>query len=152
MGEVKVKSLMDPPLINEGSFTTANPSLSEIWPFSNGGNSENGGMLGLRMGSGSGFVNGLIDGLLSNGLVGTMNRDGSIEESTVTEQSGSLGGGGRKRRENVSEDESSKLVSTTSSGNEMVIFLFLNNFVLENLIFLAQIVLCLIEILCCLFQ
>ncbi|XP_057516250.1 transcription factor bHLH79-like isoform X1 [Amaranthus tricolor] len=110
---------MDPPLINEGSFTTANPSLSEIWPFSNGGNSENGGMLGLRMGSGSGFVNGLIDGLLSNGLVGTMNRDGSIEESTVTEQSGSLGGGGRKRRENVSEDESSKLVSTTSSGNEM---------------------------------
>lgn len=76
---------MDPPLINEGSFTTANPSLAEIWPFSNGGDSDVGGMLGLRMGSGSGgFVNSLIDGLLSNGIVGAINKDGSIEESTVT--------------------------------------------------------------------
>lgn len=110
-------------MINEGSFTTANPSLAEIWPFSNGGDSDVGGMLGLRMGSGSGgFVNSLIDGLLSNGIVGAINKDGSIEESTVTEQSRSLGGGGgggKKRRENISEDESSKLVSTTSSGNEL---------------------------------
>lgn len=105
--------LMDPPLIGEGSFSTANPSLSEIWPFNIGGDS--GGMLGLRMGLTGGFGSGLIDALMNNN-----GRDGSIEESSVTEQSGSLGGGvGRKRRENFSEDESSKLVSTTSSGNEL---------------------------------
>lgn len=128
----KVDNLMDPPLISEGSFSTANPSMDEIWPFNGGGGGgDGGGMLGLRMGSGGGgFVNSLIDGLLSNSVIGAMNRDGSIEESTVTEQSGSLGGGGgggggcgggggRKRRENVSEDESSKIVSTTSSGNEL---------------------------------
>ncbi|KAL2935951.1 Transcription factor bHLH79 [Bienertia sinuspersici] len=110
---------MDPPLINEGSFTTANPSMAEIWPFTSGGDADSGGMLGLRMGSsGGGFVNALIDGLLNNGVI---NRD-SIEESTVTDQSGSLGGGGggsRKKRDNVSEDDSSKLVSTTSSANEL---------------------------------
>jgi len=127
---------MDPPLINNGSFSTANPSLLEFWPFisggSNGGDAD-GGLLGLRVGS-DGFVNGLIDGIVngSGGAVGRMMiRDGSIEESSVTGQSGSLGGvgngnarggAGRKRRENVSEDESSKLVSTTSSGNELVCF------------------------------
>ncbi|KNA14886.1 hypothetical protein SOVF_103210 [Spinacia oleracea] len=116
---------MDPPLISEGSFSTANPSLAEIWPFNGGGGDSDGdGMLGLRMGSGGGFMSSLLDGLLSNGVVGAMNRDGSIEESTVTDQSGSLGGGrggggGRKRREIISEDESSKIVSTTSSGNEL---------------------------------
>ena len=113
---------MDPPLIGEGSFSTANPSLSEIWPFNSGGDS--GGMLGLRMGGAAGFGSGLIDALVNNSGVGGgggfMNRDGSIEESTVTEQSGSFGGGGRKRRENFSGDESSKLISSTSSANELV--------------------------------
>ncbi|XP_052182501.1 transcription factor BHLH089-like isoform X3 [Diospyros lotus] len=83
---------MDPPIINAGSFSAANPSsysLAEIWPFPiNGG--AGGGGLGLTMNSLSGF-----------GEV--------VDESTVTEQSGSK----RKRRDaNNSEDESSKLVST----------------------------------------
>lgn len=124
---------MDPPLISDGSFSTANPSLSEIWPFTCGGSGSGdygGGLVALRMGTG-GFINGLIDGIVNGsgggGVCGMMNRDGSIEKSTVTGQSGSFGGGdngngcgeiGRKMRENVSEDESSKLVSTTSSGNE----------------------------------
>ena len=46
------------------------------------------------------------------------NRDGSMEESTVTEQSG----GGRKRKDVSSEDESSRMVST-SSANQLVSFL-----------------------------
>ncbi|XP_010923316.1 transcription factor BHLH089-like [Elaeis guineensis] len=45
------------------------------------------------------------------------NRDGSLDESTVTEQSGG-NWGRRKRRDSASEDESSKLVST-SSGNDL---------------------------------
>lgn len=125
---------MDLPLISDGSFSTANPSLSEIWPFTCGGSGSGdygGGLVALRMGT-DGFINGLIDGIVNGsggggGVCGMMNRDGSIEKSTVTGQSGSFGGGdngndcgeiGRKMRENVSEDESSKLVSTTSSGNE----------------------------------
>lgn len=109
---------MDPPLIGEGSFSTASPSLSEIWPFNSGGDS--GGMLGLRMGYAAGYGSGLIDALVNNnGGGGLINRDGSIEESTVTEQSGSFGGSGRKRRENCSGDESSKLVSSTSSAKEL---------------------------------
>ncbi|KAJ8452380.1 hypothetical protein Cgig2_006185 [Carnegiea gigantea] len=109
---------MDPPLIGEGSFSTASPSLSEIWPFNSGGDS--GGMLGLRMGGAAGYGSGLIDALVNNnGGSSLINRDGSIEESTVTEQSGSFGGSGRKRRENCSGDESSKLVSSTSSANEL---------------------------------
>ncbi|KAL5747334.1 hypothetical protein ACOSP7_024331 [Xanthoceras sorbifolium] len=99
---------MDPPLVNESSFTAANPSsysLAEIWPYpinGGGGGSE----VGLRMGNiGLGF--GEISG----------HRDGSAEESTVTEQSG--GGCGRKRRDLSSEDESSKIVSTTSSANDL---------------------------------
>ncbi|KAK9925885.1 hypothetical protein M0R45_023147 [Rubus argutus] len=91
---------MDPPLINESSFSAANPaaySLAEIWPF--GG--EPGG-LGLRMGN------------LGGGLgESSGNRDGSLEESTVTEQSG---GDGRKRKDVSSEDESSKIVSTSSAN------------------------------------
>ncbi|KAL4584001.1 hypothetical protein LXL04_008589 [Taraxacum kok-saghyz] len=92
---------MDPPIINETSFSAANPSsysLTEIWPFSsiNGGGNEG---LGLKMGS---FINGF-------GEAGN-NRD---EESSVTEHSGS----GRKRRDANSEDESSKLVSTSSGNN-----------------------------------
>ncbi|CAI9281331.1 unnamed protein product [Lactuca saligna] len=94
---------MDPPIINETSFSAANPSsysLTEIWPFSsiNGGGNEG---LGLKMGSS--FINGFVEP--------GNNRD---EESSVTEQSG----GGRKRRDANSEDESSKLVST-SSGNDL---------------------------------
>ncbi|KAG1347535.1 transcription factor BHLH089 [Cocos nucifera] len=45
------------------------------------------------------------------------NRDASLDESTVTEQSGGSRGR-RKRRDSASEDESSKLAST-SSGNDL---------------------------------
>ncbi|XP_071710840.1 transcription factor bHLH79 [Rutidosis leptorrhynchoides] len=94
---------MDQPIINETSFSAANPSsysLTEIWPFSsiNGGANEE---LGLKIAS---FVTGFGD---SGG--NTNNRD---DDSSVTEQSA----GGRKRRDGHSEDESSKLVST-SNGN-----------------------------------
>uniref|UniRef100_A0A5B6YQX9 Putative transcription factor bHLH79 n=1 Tax=Davidia involucrata TaxID=16924 RepID=A0A5B6YQX9_DAVIN len=103
---------MDPPIINEASFSAVNPSsysLAEIWPFpinGNGGVGGPNGGLGLRMSNLSGFAE------------ATSNRDVSVEESTVTEQSGSRGGGGKKRRDVNSEDESSKLVST-SSGNDL---------------------------------
>ncbi|KAE8699898.1 Transcription factor bHLH79 [Hibiscus syriacus] len=104
---------MDPPLINETSFSAANPSaysLSEIWPFPiNPGSDPTvaaGRGLGARMGNLGGF--GETSGL----------RDGSMEESTVTEQSVGCGGG-RKRKELNSEDESSKIVSTTTSANEL---------------------------------
>ncbi|OWM65351.1 transcription factor bHLH79-like [Punica granatum] len=83
---------MDPPLINESSFSPAHPSaysLAEIWPFS--GEPGSGG-LGLRIGN-------------LGGLVET--RDGSLEESTVTDQSGA-----RKRKE-----ESSEMVSTSSAND-----------------------------------
>lgn len=100
---------MDPPLINESSFSAANPSsysLSEIWPYPINGGAE----VGLRMGNmGHGFGE-------SSG-----HRDGSLEESTVTEQSAG-GGCGRKKRNLSSEDESSKIVSTTSSANDLVCF------------------------------
>ncbi|KAI3673455.1 hypothetical protein L6452_39574 [Arctium lappa] len=97
---------MDPPIINETSFSAANPSsysLTGIWSFSsvNGGRNEG---LGLKIGS-----------LISRLGEPNNNRD---EESTVTEHSGGGGGGGRKRRDANSEDESSKLVST-SSGNDL---------------------------------
>ncbi|KAK8587415.1 hypothetical protein V6N13_086402 [Hibiscus sabdariffa] len=102
---------MDPPLINESSFSAANPSaysLAEIWPFPiNPGSDPSvlaGRGLGLRMGN----LGGLGE---TSGL-----RDGSMEESTVTEQSV---GCGRKRKELSSEDESSKIVSTTTSANEL---------------------------------
>ncbi|KAL1566254.1 transcription factor bHLH79-like [Salvia divinorum] len=85
---------MDPPLVNEASFTAAaNPnsySLAGLLSFSGG--------LGLRMG----------------------NLGGGDEESTVTEQSGS-GNGGAKRRRDVGtsfDDESSKLVSTSSANQD----------------------------------
>ncbi|EEF52089.1 transcription factor bHLH79 [Ricinus communis] len=94
---------MDPPLISETSFSAANPSsytLTEIWPFSALNGDASAG-LGLRVG---------------NLSAGFGERDGSVEESTVTEQSV---GGGRKRRDFSSEDESSKMVSTSSSGNEL---------------------------------
>lgn len=101
---------MDPPLVNESSFSAANPSsysLAEIWPFRGETGSGGGGGLGLRMGN-------LVQSLGGLGE-SSANRDGSVEESTVTEQSG----GGRKRRDVSSEDESSKIVST-SSANDLV--------------------------------
>ncbi|XP_022727542.1 transcription factor bHLH79-like [Durio zibethinus] len=110
---------MDPPLINESSFSAANPSaygLAEIWrcPFPiNPGSDTNvvtGGGLGLRMSNLGGY--GETSG----------HRDGSVEESTLTEQSvgcGGGGGGGRKRKDLSSEDESSKIVSTTTSATEL---------------------------------
>lgn len=113
---------MDPPsLINEGSFLSANASsysLSEIWPFAlNGGGSvgESGGVLGLRRN----HFGQNLGGFGETTGTGTGNRDVSVDESTVTEQSGSRGEVGRKRRGAASEDESSRLVST-SSGNDMV--------------------------------
>lgn len=113
---------MDPPIINEASFSAANPSsysLAEIWPFSTaangGGNGDlGGGGLGLRMSS---FTD-LLEAAAN-----------SVNESTVTEQSGRSGGGGgtaavRKRDVN-SEDDSSKLVST-SDANDLVIIIITN--------------------------
>uniref|UniRef100_A0A2C9WFH1 BHLH domain-containing protein n=1 Tax=Manihot esculenta TaxID=3983 RepID=A0A2C9WFH1_MANES len=99
---------MDPPLITEISFSAANPSsytLTEIWPFAAINGETGGGGLGLRMG---------------NLVGGPSELDGSVEESTVTEQSvgGGGGGSGRKRRDLSLEDETSNMVSTTSSGNE----------------------------------
>ncbi|XP_010272169.1 PREDICTED: transcription factor bHLH79-like isoform X2 [Nelumbo nucifera] len=114
---------MDPPsLINEGSFPSANPSsysLAEIWPFplnGGGGVGDSAGVLGLRRNHFGQNLSGFVE-TNGNGTV-AVNRDLSIDESTVTEQSGSRGGSGRKRRDAGSEDESSKLVST-SSGNDV---------------------------------
>ncbi|XP_022738638.1 transcription factor bHLH79 [Durio zibethinus] len=104
---------MDPPLINELHFSAANPSaygLAEIWPFPiNPGSDPNvatAGGLGFRMGNLGGFGD-------TSG-----HRDGSMEESTVTEQSVGYGAG-TKRKDLSSEDESSKIVSTTTSANEL---------------------------------
>lgn len=95
---------MDPPLVNEASFTAAaNPnsySLAGLLSFPGSGG------LGLRMGS----------------LGRSGGGDASIEESTVTEQSGS-GNGGAKRRRDVGssfDDDSSKLVSTSSANQDVV--------------------------------
>ena len=89
---------MDPPLVNEASFTaSANPnsySLAGLLSFSGSGG------LGLRMGT----------------------LGGGDEESTVTEQSGS-GNGGAKRRRDVGssfDDDSSKIVSTSSANQDLV--------------------------------
>ncbi|XP_011071748.1 transcription factor bHLH79-like isoform X1 [Sesamum indicum] len=93
---------MDPPLVNEASFiAAANPSsysLAGLLSFPTGG-----GGGGLRMGS--------------LGLVGG---DGSLEESTGTEQSGSRGGAKRRRdAANSFDDSSSKLVSTSSANQDL---------------------------------
>lgn len=100
---------MDPPLINESSFSVANPlaySLDEIWPF--GGEQGSGGM-GLRMGNLGQNPGGFGES--------SANRDGSAEESTVTEQSGGGAVKKRKKKEVSSEDESSKIVSTSSAND-----------------------------------
>ncbi|KAJ6418345.1 hypothetical protein OIU84_001676 [Salix udensis] len=91
---------MDPPLINENSFSAANPSsysLTEIWPFPPSSSTA----LGLRMAN-------LTD------------RDGSLDESNVTEPSGGNGNGNRKGIDLSSEeDDSSKTVSTTTSAHDL---------------------------------
>ncbi|PNT09940.1 hypothetical protein POPTR_012G072700v4 [Populus trichocarpa] len=91
---------MDPPLINEKSFSAANPSsysLTEIWPFPPPSSTA----LGLRMAN-------LAD------------RDGSVDESTVTEQRGGNRNGNRKARDLSSEeDDSSIMVSTTTSAHDL---------------------------------
>jgi len=83
---------MDPPLINESSFSAANPSaynLAEIWPFdAEPGNAG----LGLQMGSLGPNLGGVGES--------STNRDGSAEESTVTVQSG--GDGKKKKKKEVS--------------------------------------------------
>lgn len=112
---------MDPPLINESSFSAANPSvyrLAEIWPFGGepSGGGGGGGGLGLRMGNLGKSLGGFGES--------STNRDGSVEESTVTEQSG---GGGRKRRDVSSEDESSKMVSTSGATDLVGHFLALRS-------------------------
>jgi hypothetical protein len=98
---------MDPPLINETSFSAANPSsytLTEIWPFPPPPPSST--RLGLRM-----------DNLADP--------DGSLEESTLTDQSSGNGTRIRKTRDFSSEkDDSSKMVSTTTSANDLVCFYF----------------------------
>lgn len=93
---------MDPSTVNESSFSSF--SLAEIWPFSINGNGEGGGGLGLRMGNLSGFAE------------ATNNHDVSLEESTVTENSGSRGAG-KKPRDANSEDESSKNGSSGKRAN-----------------------------------
>ncbi|KAL5976706.1 hypothetical protein ACLOJK_021039 [Asimina triloba] len=101
---------MDPPLVHESSFTSsAAPSsygLPEIWQLDPGSVLRRG-----HFGQNLSFPE-------PPGPAG----NGSIEESTVTEQSG--GHAGRKKRRDAaavaaSEDESSKLASTCS-GNDAV--------------------------------
>lgn len=104
---------MDPPLVNEASFTaSANPSsysLAGLLSFPTSG----GGELGLRMGS----------------LVGVRG-EGSLEVSTVTEQSGSRGGAKRRRDFGYSSiDASSKLVSTSSANRDLVNHIFVSVFI-----------------------
>lgn len=104
---------MDPPIINEGSFSAANPSsysLAEIWPFSSpangGGNGDlGGGGLGLRMSSFTGLLEAAAN---------------SINESTLTEQSARSGGGrnvGVRKRDMNSDDDFSKFVSTSDAND-----------------------------------
>lgn len=91
---------MDPPLINEKSFSAANPSsysLTEIWPFPPPSSTA----LGL-------------------GMANLADRDGSVDESTVTEQRGGNRNGNRKARDLSSEeDDSSIMVSTTTSAHDL---------------------------------
>uniref|UniRef100_A0A7N0TYM3 BHLH domain-containing protein n=1 Tax=Kalanchoe fedtschenkoi TaxID=63787 RepID=A0A7N0TYM3_KALFE len=89
---------MELPLVNESSFTPASLasySLEDFWPLG-AGIGDHARVLGLRT--------------ANSERAGLGNRDGSAEESTVTDQSFSRnGGGGRKRR---LADESSKTSST----------------------------------------
>ncbi|KAK7281848.1 hypothetical protein RIF29_10161 [Crotalaria pallida] len=103
---------MDPPLVNDSTFSSANPSsytLSEIWPFSATDPNTTTGGLGLRIGN---LGHNLNLTSFAADTCHSMPRDGSAEESTVTDQSG---GGARKRKDSPSEDESSKIVSSSSA-------------------------------------
>lgn len=106
---------MDPPLVNDSSFSAANPSsytLSEIWPFP----VNDAVRSGLRLAVNSGRVFTRSELVEHSG-----NKDVSAaEESTVTDLT--AGWGRRKTRDLNSEDESSKMVSSSSSGNELVRF------------------------------
>uniref|UniRef100_A0A6N2LG90 BHLH domain-containing protein n=1 Tax=Salix viminalis TaxID=40686 RepID=A0A6N2LG90_SALVM len=97
-----IPPIMDPPLINETSFSAANPSsytLAEIWPFPPPPPPPT--RSGLRM-----------DNLADP--------DGSLEESTLTDQSSGNGTRIRKTRDFSSEkDDSTKIVSTTTSANDL---------------------------------
>ncbi|KAF5459810.1 hypothetical protein F2P56_019726 [Juglans regia] len=100
---------MDPPLINESSFSAVNPSaysLAEIRPL---GTDPGGGGLGLRIGNMGQTPLAFRES--------SANRDSSAEESTVTEQSGGGCGNRKKRKEVSSEGESSKTVSCGSANN-----------------------------------
>ncbi|ESQ31659.1 hypothetical protein EUTSA_v10004734mg [Eutrema salsugineum] len=103
---------MDPPLVNDSSFSAANPSsytLSEIWPFPVNDAVRSG--LRLAVNSGGAFSR-------SELVEHSGNKDISpAEESTVTDLT--AGWGGRKTRDLNSEDDSSKMVSSSSSGNEL---------------------------------
>lgn len=103
-----IPPIMDPPLINETSFSAANPSsytLAEIWPFPPPPPPPT--RSGLRM-----------DNLADP--------DGSLEESTLTDQSSGNGTRIRKTRDFSSEkDDSTKIVSTTTSANDLVCFYFI---------------------------
>lgn len=86
---------MDLPLVNDSSFSAAHPaaySLAEIWPFS--GEPGSGGF-GIRVGN----------------LGRSVETHESMEESTVTDQSGA-----RKRKEGSSE------MVSTSSADDLVGF------------------------------
>lgn len=103
---------MDPSLINEASFSAANPSsysLAGIWPFPING--AGGGVVGEPIG-------GLGLRMVSSGGFGdmTLNRDLSVDESTVTEQTAGSRGG-RKRVDANSGDESSKIVASCSGSD-----------------------------------
>ncbi|KAG2278317.1 hypothetical protein Bca52824_060872 [Brassica carinata] len=100
---------MDPPLVNDSSFSPANPSsytLSEIWPFP----VNDAVRSGLRL---------AVNSTPSDKDVSTAAAAAAAaEESTVTDLT--AGWGGRKARAlNSEENESSKMVSLSSSGNEV---------------------------------
>lgn len=107
---------MDPSLINTPPSSSlaalSSYALPEIWSL------DSGGPLGIHPGK-IHFAHSLG---FPDPLAAGSNRDGSAEESSVTEHSGSRAGDGRKRRDAAaatSEDETSKLLSSSSGGNEM---------------------------------
>ncbi|MED6110059.1 hypothetical protein PIB30_039405 [Stylosanthes scabra] len=116
---------MDPPLINDSTFSAANPSsytLSEIWPFSSSG-------LGLRMpnfGGQDGNFSPFQDSSSQNHNHNhsSLLRDASADESTFTDLSTAAVAtrNHRKRKGSsvaaaASEDDSSRMVSTSSAND-----------------------------------
>lgn len=111
---------MDPPLVSETSFSSANPSsysLAAIWPFSlNYDNGEPGGVSGIIVDNFGQNYDGFVENTTGSGPSGSATLcDVSVDDSTVTEQSGSRGRG-RKRTDASSEDES-KLVSRITGSD-----------------------------------